>query len=104
MQNWYCIHTTTGREKVARGRLESFQIETLLPFTRFHYTDRFNNDRSKVTALFPGYLFAYCERSQYSVAASGWRKEILRLVGFDEKAQIVPFDVIAEIRTRMIGE
>lgn len=103
MPNWYCIRTTAGREKIARGRLESFHIETLLPFTKLHYVDRFDRKLSKDIALFPGYLFAHCRRDEYSLAVLGWRKEILKLVGFDDDAQILPLYVIEEIRARMIG-
>lgn len=101
MQNWLCVRTTTGKERVAEDRLRAFDIETFLPFTEHYYLDRFDNQRRRERALFPGYLFAYCERGQYSLAAMGWRKEILRLVGIGCEPQIVPQSIIDEITERI---
>lgn len=101
MPNWYCIGTSSGKERVAEDRLKSFKIQTFLPFTEQSYLDGFENERTRRRALFPGYLFAHCERGDYSLAASGWRKEILRLIGFGSEPQIVPEAIIADIRQRV---
>jgi transcription antitermination factor NusG len=99
--NWYCINTKVNSEKKAAARLGSRNIETLSPRVIVVRPNGFNGWNEIERPLFPGYLFAKCTMEQYQLAASGTRKEILRMVRCADAPQVVDEFIIDEIRSRI---
>jgi len=99
-KQWYCVSTRTGKELLAKSRLNSRLIDTLLPMVKAKRHNGFGGYFTVDRPLFPGYLFAFTTLNDYQNAAFGVGKEILRLVGFAGLPERIDADVIEEIRAR----
>jgi transcription antitermination factor NusG len=99
--DWYCISTTTLKERVAAARLDGFGVETFAPQTQKFISNGHGGGSYRSWPLYPGYLFARCELSRYSLAASQSRKEILRLIDFGSGPAVVDEFLIEEIKSRI---
>jgi transcription antitermination factor NusG len=93
--NWFAIQTLTKREHVAADNLTSQEIETLSPRIATHRFDGYRH-RATTEALFPGYIFAYCDPVEhfYKIKrAIGVR----RWIDFAGQYPMVEVEIIEEI-------
>lgn len=97
LEHWFAIHTIGRREAVAASNLASASIETFLPLLRHPVQTKYQSYHS-VDPLFPGYLFARFEISNWPLIR---KEQGVRVVRVGERPAIVDDWIIEGIRSRM---
>jgi transcription antitermination factor NusG len=98
---WYAVRTKAKQELRAESNLKSWGIETLNPKLRdqqWRGPDRATV--SRVSLLFPGYLFARFDAG-LALAKVRLTRGIHSVVGFGEGATPIDEEIIAFIRSRV---
>jgi transcription antitermination factor NusG len=89
--NWWVVQTEAQREHIVRVLLMRRKYETYIPRIKH---------RSRISPLFPSYLFVRAVEQFYPVR---WTDHVVRLLGSGDQPAQLPEAVMASIRKREIG-
>jgi transcriptional antiterminator RfaH len=100
MMHWYALYTKPHKERQVDGLLRQRGIETYLPTVRRKYRRR---DRPDQMVFFPCYLFARVDFDETRRSDIAWMPGMRRIVGTGDQPAVVPDEIVALVRRRLVG-
>lgn len=109
--HWYALHVKPHKERSVYELMQSRAVagnappdepaaaEVFFPAVRVKPV---NPRSAKVRPYFPGYLFVLADLEQIGVNAFSWIPGTRGLVSFGEEPSVVPDNLIAELKQRMV--
>ena len=94
---WHLLRTKAGEERRARDQVSRLSQEVLLPLVRVRVR-RWGRMTESVAALFPSYMFALFDKSEYG--RMRYTRGVRQIVCFGEEAAAVPRWIIDELKVR----